>query len=144
MFDVVVGDHADDLDKQLSAELDRVNTAATPGVAPQRELTVEIRNRRGELLAGLSGWSWGTSAGIAMLWVLASEQRSGLGGRLLSEAEAEARKRGCAQMFVSSFTFQAPAFYEKHGYVEFARLEGLPQPPHADVHLSKQLLPATS
>lgn len=38
-------------------------------------------------------------------------------------------------------TFQAPAFYERHGYVETGRTEGLPVDGAADVHFVKRLVP---
>lgn len=126
------------LDALLSAGLDRHNIAAT-GIGDQRELTVAVRDQAGEVAAGLSGWTWGTAAGIGMVWVRDDHRKSGLGGRLLEAAEAEARRRGCTQVTVSSFTFQAPAFYERHGYVEFARTEGIPVAGHADVHFRKDL-----
>ena len=46
----------------------------------------------------------------------------------------------CVQVFVSSFTFQAPDIYRRLGYVEFARSEGLPADGHADVHFRKRLI----
>ena len=39
-----------------------------------------------------------------------------------------------------SFTFQAPAFYERHGFVETGRTEALPVEGHADVHFVKVLV----
>jgi len=41
-------------------------------------------------------------------------------------------------MNVSSFTFHAPGFYAKHGYVETGRTEALPLAGQADVHLVKR------
>jgi len=120
-------------------ELDQVNAAATPGVAPARELTVRLLDGAGELAAGMSGWTWGAAAGIAMTWVRAEARGAGLGARLLAEFEPEARSRGCTHIFVTSFTFQAPAFYERHGYREIFRWEGVPTDDAADVHLRKDL-----
>ena len=128
-----------DLDKRLSDELDRWNAAATPGVPPARELTVRLLDDDGELAAGLSGWTWGAAAGIALTWVRDGARGAGLGTRLLAEFEAEARARGCARVFVTSFTFQAPGFYERHGYREIFRWEGVPTDDGADVHFRKDL-----
>lgn len=128
-----------ELDVRLSNDLDRFYSECTAGITPQRELTVEICDNEGALVAGLSGWTWGTCAGIGMLWVDEAKGRTGLGTRLLTAFEQAAQARNCVQVYVSSFTFQGPEFYERNGYIEFARQEGLPQPPHADVHLRKVL-----
>ncbi len=127
-----------ELDSRLSAELDVHNFAAS-GVSNLREFTVKAEDDAGELVAGLSGWTWGTCAGIAMVWVRQDSRHAGWGGVMLEAAEEIALERGCEQMTVSSFTFQAPGFYERHGYVEFARTEGLPVAGAADVHFSKRL-----
>lgn len=136
-YDLTVGDADSALDERLSSELDSFNFAAV-GRDDLRELTVRIEDG-GELVAGLSGWTWGTCAGIGMVWVRASDRRGGWGARLLEAAEREARGRGCRQVLVSSFTFQAPEFYARHGYVEFARSPDLPVEGQADVHFLKPL-----
>lgn len=125
------------LDARLSEELDAFNRAATPG-HEQSEFTVRVTDADGALVAGLSGWSWGDRAGIGMTWVREDSRGDGWGGRLLAAAEDEARRRGCATVLVSSFTFQAPAFYARHGYVETARVPGFPGG-HEDVYFLKQL-----
>lgn len=137
--DLHVGGSDPDLDSRLSQELDAHNVAAS-GIDDQREFTVKVADGEG-LVAGLSGWTWGTAAGIALVWVREDQRRSGLGGRLLDAAEQVARERGCRRLTVSSFTFQAPGFYERHGFVEFARTEGLPTEGQADVHFVKMLAP---
>ena len=135
---LTTADSDPDLDSRLSDELDVYNVAAS-GVGDQREMTVKVEDGAGRLLAGLSGWTWGTCAGIGMVWVREDSRRSGWGARLLDAAEQIARERGCRQIIVSSFTFQAPSFYERHGYVEFGRTENLPVEGSADVHFAKSL-----
>ncbi len=128
-----------DLDARLCAELDRFNAAATIGTPAARELTVQLLDGDGELAAGLSGWTWGLAGGIAMTWVRETDRGAGLGARLLEAFEEEAGTRGCTHVFVTSFTFQAPGFYERHGYREIFRWNGVPTVEAADVHLRKDL-----
>jgi GNAT superfamily N-acetyltransferase len=135
----VVGEAHPELDQRLSDELDRVNAEATKGTAPARELTVQIFDDSEELVAGMSGWTWGMAAGIGLTWVRETSRGAGLGARLLAAFEAEARSRGCAHIFVTSFTFQAPGFYERHGYRELFRWQGVPTEDAADVHFRKDL-----
>lgn len=136
--EIRVGGADTGLDEHLDAELQRHNDAATPDVAPAEELTVRIE-ADGLLLAGASGWTWGGAAGIAMTWVHDEHRGQGLGAQLIGAFETEARARGCTHVFVTSFTFQAPSFYEGLGYREIFRWDGVPTTGLADVHLRKDL-----
>ena len=138
-YRTLVGEAVPELDRRLSDELDVVNAAATVGTPAARELTVQVLDADGELAAGVSGWTWGVTAGIGMTWVRADARGAGLGTQLLTSFEEEARARGCTHVFVTSFTFQAPGFYERHGYREIFRWEGVPTPDAADVHFRKEL-----
>ena len=126
------------LDKRLSDELDTFNSLATPDVAPAVELTVRIEDD-GELVAGVSGWTWGDAAGIGMTWVRDDRRGTGIGASLVTAFEGAARDRGCTHVFVTSFTFQAPAFYARLGYEEIFRWTSVPTPGRDDVHMRKEL-----
>lgn len=65
------------------------------------------------------GWSF-----ITYLYVPPELRGQRVGERLMSEAEAIARKRGMAGLWVNTFDFQAPEFYRKLGYSVFGELEG--------------------
>lgn len=93
----------------------------------------------GELLGGISGWTWQQAAGIGLAWVRADQRGAGVGTELLSRFEETALDRGVRRVFVTSFTFQAPGFYEKHGYREMFRWDGVPVDGEADVHFRKDL-----
>ncbi len=75
-----------------------------------------IRNDRQEIVAGLSGWTWANACEIRTLWVHPSLRGQGYGGDLLESAEQEARAHGCKVILISSYSFEAPAFYRKRGY----------------------------
>jgi GNAT superfamily N-acetyltransferase len=92
----------------------------------------------GERLAGLYGWTWGGSCYIQDLWVRKALRGQGYGTRLFYAAEQEARTRGCHQVILDSYSFQAPGFYQKHGYEVFAVLEDHPRH-HRNYYLRKRL-----
>jgi GNAT superfamily N-acetyltransferase len=75
---------------------------------------------------------------LHLLWVAEPYRRRGIGSRLLVGAEAAARDKGCRAAFLSTFTFQAPNFYERRGYREFGRLNDFPLG-HAAIWFSKAL-----
>ena len=126
------------LDERLNAELERFNAAATPEVAAAEELTVRVE-QDDELVAGVSGWTWGHAAGIGMTWVRDDQRGTGIGASLLAAFEREAVARGCTHVFVTSFTFQAPEFYQRLGYEEIFRWASVPTPGRDDVHMRKEL-----
>jgi GNAT superfamily N-acetyltransferase len=136
-FPLTVGEADAGLRDRLNEELVAFNTVAT-GASERGSFAVSVSDDAGELLGGLTAWTWGGLCGIELLWVREGDREDGWGGRLLRAAEAEARRRGCDRVAVSSFTFQAPGFYERHGYVETGRTLGIPGG-HADVHLFKSL-----
>ncbi|GAA2475268.1 GNAT family N-acetyltransferase [Streptomyces gobitricini] len=129
-------------DKELSARLDKELTAfnrAATGASDETELSVRATDdTTGEITGGLTGWTWGGLCGVGMLWVRDDQRGTGLGTRLMRAAEEEARRRGCDRVIVSSFSFQAPSFYRRLGYVETGRSEGVPGG-NVDVHFYKPL-----
>jgi ribosomal protein S18 acetylase RimI-like enzyme len=100
----------------IARELDDYNNANS-GQRDNTPLDMIVTDpATGEVLGGLSGR---TSLGvfiIHMLYLPSSLRRSGVGSELLSKAEAEAKRRGCDNAVVYTISFQAPHFYEKHGF----------------------------
>jgi hypothetical protein len=56
------------LEARLSDELSKYNASATPDVASAKELNVRAEEGA-DLIGGMSGWTWGCAAGIAMAWM---------------------------------------------------------------------------
>ena len=80
----------------------------------------------GSIIGGLLGgtyWGW---MYIDILWVREDHRRQGVGSRLLTEAEKEAMRRGCHHVHVDTMSWQAPAFYQKHGYEVIGVLPDIP------------------
>ena len=80
----------------------------------------------GRKSAGLTGETFGNWLCIKFLFVSEPLRGKGIGSELLELAEREAKRRGCKYAFVDTFSFQAPAFYKKHGYREVFTLEEYP------------------
>lgn len=87
---------------------------------------VFLEDGTGRKLAGLTGETFGNWLCIQYLFVSEALRGQGIGSKLLEAAEREAGQRGCKYAFVDTFSFQAPVFYEKHGYREVFTLEKYP------------------
>lgn len=81
-----------------------------------RDLGVYLRDEDGVMMAGLTGDTHGNWLHVKYLWVDGKLRGQGIGRRILSQAEEEARTRGCKYVFLDTFSFQAPGFYKKQGY----------------------------
>lgn len=82
-----------------------------------------------------------TSFGLFFLdlFYLPEELRGGgLGSRIVALAEDEAKRRGWTAAFVYTVTFQAPGFYEHHGYRRFGEI-ACPPDGATRIFLSKPL-----
>jgi GNAT superfamily N-acetyltransferase len=49
---------------------------------------------------------------------------AGHGGSLMAQVEDEARSRGCRNIWLDTFAFQARPFYEKLGFRVFGQIDG--------------------
>jgi GNAT superfamily N-acetyltransferase len=97
-----------------------------------------LKDAHDAVLGGVLGHIWGKWLRVAILWLAEPVRGQGYGRQLLLATEAYARERGCEQVRLSTFSFQARPFYEKLGYDVFATLEDC-APGHREYFLSKPL-----
>jgi len=137
-YQVEVETHPTAHDGQFLADQLYAYNVEQTGYDDGQYLTLWVKNPLGERLAGLHGWTWGGSCYIQDLWVQKDLRGQGYGTKLLQAAEHEARARGCHQVILDSYDFQAPGFYQKLGYEVFAVLADHPRK-HRNYYLRKQL-----
>jgi ribosomal protein S18 acetylase RimI-like enzyme len=111
--------------RALADEINRFNVRTT-GIEDFEELLVTETDEDGLLIGGIYGWSWGGMCWIDALWVRESMRGQRVGSRLLQAAECIARARGCLGVSLDTHSFQAPGFYERHGFVIAGELPDYP------------------
>ena len=114
-------------------------SASRAGYRDSRKLAIVVTDAdTGKVIGGLTGRTSYGLLFIDIFFLPESLRGHGLGGRILQMAEAEARARGCITSMLYTISFQAPEFYEKHGYRVFGRVECLP-PGTSRIFLTKAL-----
>jgi GNAT superfamily N-acetyltransferase len=112
--------------RQLWNGLVRFNRAQA-GPFRYARTVLSVRDSRGRLLGGLILQSYWRESYIELLWLSARARMAGFGSRLIEEAERRARRRGSHLIHLNTYSFQAPGFYEKHGYQRFGGMSGSPR-----------------
>jgi GNAT superfamily N-acetyltransferase len=108
------------------------------GPSGEQPVKFVVRDSAGAVVGGILGhtrWRW---LYIAKLWVDEGARGHGFGTRLMAAAEDLARSRGCTDVSLDTFDYQARPFYEKLGYELFGTLEGYP-PGSRQYYLRKRL-----
>ncbi|MFE5329216.1 GNAT family N-acetyltransferase [Embleya sp. NPDC056575] len=109
----------------LGRMLTESNTAVSPNLAALRGTSAEneeplqiyVRDDDGDLVGGLTGYTWAYWLHVHLLWVDARLRGAGLGSELLGRAEKIAStERECRHVRLETWDFQAPDFYRGHGY----------------------------
>lgn len=137
-YRIVAEDDPSPSDLQAVEEgLEAYNRAQT-GVDDARRLAIFVRDGAGNVVGGLTGWTWWGWLSIDILWLAESVRHAGIGSQLVGQAEAEALARGCSGVILNTMSFQAPDFYRTLGYTEYATLDGFAGP-HRRYYFTKRL-----
>jgi GNAT superfamily N-acetyltransferase len=107
---------------------DRVSSyhhaAREPGAVEY--IAVMLCNETGAWMGGVCGsvaWGW---LEVDDLWIREDMRGGGRGSELLRRIEAEAARRGATRSRLSTFSFQARPFYERHGYRVVGTMDDFP------------------
>lgn len=97
------------------------------GPAERRALAVLVRDDKGRLAAGISGYTaWGWLY-VQWLWVDERLRGQNMAARMLQAAEDEATARGCHGAYIDTFNPTALKVYQRQGYQPFGTLPDFPK-----------------
>ncbi len=117
-FDLIEPDDA--VYAEYSANFVTYNAEAAGAAAKSFSLVHRVDD---QIVAGGRGYVFLGALEVRGLWVDAVLRGSGIGSRLLRGIEAEARKRGATKAMLYTYSWQAEAFYLRHGYRVYARFD---------------------
>lgn len=93
---------------------------------PNKDFVNIARNEEGLVVGGISGSTYLSSLEIEVLWVQEGYRGQKIASRLLKEMEVQAKNTGCQIAHLTTYSFQAPLFYVKQGYVICGEINGFP------------------
>jgi GNAT superfamily N-acetyltransferase len=105
------------------------------GPADRRPLAIMIQ-QDGKLIGGLFGRTSFRRLFVELLFVPESLRGQGIGQKLLAQAEAEAKARGCLGLWLETLSADAHRFYLRNGLKVFGQIEDYP-PGNTRYFLSK-------
>ena len=142
-YEISLEENASDEEIQVLSEGIMEYNRSQVGGRQKEPLTFFLRDGEGRIVGGVHG-NYSSTSGwlyVSVLWVSEGARGGGHGSRLLQSIEGEALARGCANAYLDTFSFQAPGFYKKLGYVVFGELEDFPEG-HSRIFLRKRLKPS--
>jgi ribosomal protein S18 acetylase RimI-like enzyme len=125
----------------LDSRIYEFNTQST-GLHDGKNLGGSVRDGDGQIVAAVTGHTWGATCFVTHLWVHAERRHAGLGSQLMRGVESEARRRSCVQILLGTHSFQAPRFYERLGFRRVAEIPDYPRG-HAQLFYAKSLAAAS-
>ncbi len=90
------------------------------------EFGVFIRDDEQNIIGGAIGNIILSIMHIKYLWLAESLRNQGIGTRIISILEAKAIDRGLSSIALETYSFQAPEFYKKLGFIETGKFEHYP------------------
>jgi ribosomal protein S18 acetylase RimI-like enzyme len=108
------------------------------GPRNKKDFAFFAKSETGEIVGGLLGFTHWNHFFISTLYVDQRFRKEGIGRELMARAEALALEQECDAIYLDTFDFQAPGFYEKLGFKVFGKLDDYP-PGHQRFYLVKRI-----
>ncbi len=105
---------------------------------PSEKVSFIVRNEKEEIVGGVTAIIFWHHVHVDFLWVSEEYRHEGYGTKLIKLIEEFAIEKECRLINLDTFSFQAPAFYKKHGYKVIGVSEDHPKG-HNHYYLEKRL-----
>jgi ribosomal protein S18 acetylase RimI-like enzyme len=106
----------------VGQQLREFNRRAVGGSADVETIYLNAIDEKGGVVGGLRSYVYLHWLRIELLWVQEEHRRLGVGSELLRAAENRGKAAGAMNALLETFEWQAPRFYERHGYAEVSRI----------------------
>jgi ribosomal protein S18 acetylase RimI-like enzyme len=123
---IVVIDAPSEDDRNAVLEHLRTANTARAGSANLRTFAILLQGGPGHSLGGVWGYTAYGWMFIQYLAISEAYRGQGLGKNLMASAEELARNKTCTGIWLDTYSFQAPGFYEMLGYSVFGRIDDYP------------------
>ena len=126
------------IEEAIGGGLASFNDAVT-GISNRRPLAVVVRDpETNDIVGGAIGRSYLGVLSLDLFHLPKPLRGSDLGSEILRMFEEEGRQRGCRSALLNTYSFQAPAFYERNGWRRFGEIACDP-PGNSRVFMTKEL-----
>ncbi|MFD2178252.1 GNAT family N-acetyltransferase [Veronia pacifica] len=106
----------------------------------ERSIGCFISNEKNEMLGGLTGRLMSKCLHINYLWLPDMLRGKGIGRELILTVESEAKHLNIHNIYLDTYSFQAPGFYERLGFREVGRYTDFPKQGVDKIFYQKSLL----
>ncbi|WP_267551746.1 GNAT family N-acetyltransferase [Rhizobium rhizogenes] len=124
---IAVLDNPSDADRRaILTPLDAFNKTKA-GDENYEPIAIVLRDEAEKIVGGLWAQLYFDWVFIELLFIPENLRGENLGARLLSQLEEIAKAKNCVGVWLDTFSFQAPGFYERQGYERFATMDNYPK-----------------
>jgi N-acetylglutamate synthase-like GNAT family acetyltransferase len=86
-----------------------------------------LYDKDNEVCGGLTGKISNETIFVDYFWIPESKRVNSTGSKIMNKLEVEAKSLGVKSICLDTYTFQAPGFYKKLGFIEVGRFEDYPK-----------------
>lgn len=104
-----------------------------------RTLACYVEDDEGNFAGGLTGEIYTNTLFVEFLWVDEQQRQLGIGSLLMERIESEAKEYDVTDLYLDTYSFQAPDFYAKLGFKEVGRYTGFPTAGVDKIFLQKKI-----